>query len=125
MVWIAMHSNVELVTDDYYAKELKYQDHIEAVKNSHNLAKQVTVTWHERTAIVEFPRITSAKNYSGEIFFYRPSNKSADFQLPIRIDSSYIQEISLNQNQRGMWKVKIFWQGGNEKFYHEQSLLFQ
>lgn len=125
MLWVALHSNIDLVTDNYYEKELQYQTHIDVVKNSREINKEMSVTASGKEIFLEFPHLAPASEYSGNIFFFRPSNKSQDFNVPVVIDSSFSQKISMKNYYTGMWRVKISWAVQGKKYYYEQPIIVQ
>jgi len=125
VVYIAMSSSVDLVSDDYYAKELKYQDHIDALKESDSLRTKIVFSFSPVSVDVHFPKIAASQAISGAIVFFRPSNKKNDFSTKIVIDSSYTQHISTEHIPKGMWKVQISWNAAGRAYYHEQPVIIQ
>ncbi len=125
VVYIALSSKVDLVMDDYYEKELKYQQHIDVEKNTKTLGKKVEVSFTASSMNIKFPQISTANNVSGSIMFFRPSDKSKDFTKTIKLDSLFTQSISTEGVPRGMWRVKISWNAANQKYYFEQPIIIQ
>ncbi|MDD8018943.1 MAG: FixH family protein [Bacteroidota bacterium] len=125
MVYISMNTNVDLVTDNYYEKELKYQQHIDMVKSTNSLSDQIALNFTPTTLVVSFPKIAERTKYSGTMNFFRPSDKSKDFSKDIRIDSSYSQTIGTDRMAKGMWRIKISWNVGNNQYYNEQPVIIQ
>lgn len=125
MVYISMTTRVELVTDDYYEKELKYQNQIELMKRSNALEQPVGMEFVSSTVVLRFPNIDKKDNYSGTIYFFRPSDKSGDFKSDIKIDTSYSQAFETSMFSRGLWRAKIFWNAGSQQFYSELPIIIQ
>ncbi|MEW5798319.1 MAG: FixH family protein [Bacteroidota bacterium] len=125
MVYISMNSRVDLVTDDYYEKELKYQDHIDVLKNTNAIESKVSFTLNRSSISISYPNIDAPSNYSGVVMFFRPSDKTLDFSRPVSIDSTYSQTIATDTLLRGMWRVKISWDVGEKQYYTEQPVIIQ
>jgi hypothetical protein len=125
MVYISMSTDVDLVTEDYYEKELKYQDHIDLVKGTNALDGQVAMEFSDTMLRISFPAIGARETYSGAIQFFRPSDKKSDFILPVSVDSSYSQSIPVSLFAKGLWRVKIAWNVGKQNYYSEQPVLVQ
>ena len=68
-----------LVTEEYYEKELKYQDDIDKLKNGKALKENVSYTRTEDGLLVRFPQAFDVKDINGKVFLYRPSNEHLDF----------------------------------------------
>ena len=119
MVYISMSTNEDLVTDNYYEKELKYQDHIELVKSSNALEQRVDMEFTGMSVIFHFPNIGNKVHYSGSIYFFRPSDKRGDFVRDIEIDSTNSQSFPAESFAKGFWRAKITWAAGNQNYYSE------
>lgn len=125
MVYISMNTKVELVTDDYYEKELKYQQHIDIIKTTNALEGKVQFEFTAQQLSVTFPHVENPEQYSGTIYFFRPSDKTKDFSTAIQLDSVYSQEISTEKLLPGLWRVKISWKVGSQDYYYEQPVIIQ
>lgn len=125
MVSISMNQSVDLVTENYYEKELQYQDHIDVVKNTNALEGKVTFTFASSAVKVTFPGIDAPSKYSGVITFFRPSDKTKDFTQKVNIDSTYSQTIATDKLLKGMWRMKLSWKVGRQHYYTEQPIIIQ
>ncbi|MEO1013328.1 MAG: FixH family protein, partial [Bacteroidota bacterium] len=75
-------ANHDLVTDEYYQKELAYQKEIDAETNAKNLEEPITLTKTQKGLLIQFPKNLKEENIKGTVSLYRPSNKHLDFDLP-------------------------------------------
>jgi len=110
--------NHDLVTEDYYKKELGYQDDINKQNNAQALDQDITYEKTSEGLVFKFPENFDTKKITGKVFLYRPSNKQLDFETPISISESYL----LVPDKRlldGRWNITIDWQ------YNETSYLFK
>ncbi len=125
MVYISVSSTVDLVTDDYYEKELKYQQHIELVKSTSALEKNIDVDITASNVRLRFPNIGTFGSYSGTVFFFRPSDKRGDFQKTVNLDSTYSQIFPTEKMKQGLWRAKIFWAVDKKEYYSELPIIIQ
>ncbi|MGK9368183.1 FixH family protein [Melioribacter sp. Ez-97] len=123
MVYIFINQDVSLVTENYYAEEIKYQNQIEKKKNSESLDKNISVIMNEGYVDIVFPEITQPEKIKGEIEFYRPSDQERDFIADIQLDSTYTFRVPFNKLKRGYWKIKIDWSDGIKEYYYEKNLM--
>ncbi len=108
MVVISMRQKVDLVSKDYYAKELAYQSDINKMANANKLQSKLKCTVVNNTIEVVFPEEHSDKAIQATAFIYKPSDNAADRQVEISTnDGRYV--ISTQDFLKGMYKVKIDW----------------
>ncbi|MCK6603891.1 MAG: FixH family protein [Ignavibacteriaceae bacterium] len=126
VVIFAFSEDVHLVTDDYYAKELKYQDVIDMKNNSAQLRTPLTITINgSREVTVKYPVQMDSVEISGSVHFYRPDHPSFDFTVPVKRDSNNEQLISSDKIIPGYWKVAVEWTDGKLKYFNEEKLMVQ
>lgn len=125
MVYISMTTKVDLVSDDYYEKELQYQNHIELVKSTNALEQKVALEFINDSFVIRFPNVGKNNEYSGTIFFFRPSDKRGDFTRDVNVDSVFTQTFQTNIFSQGLWRAKIYWNVGSLQFYSELQIIIQ
>jgi hypothetical protein len=125
MVFISLRTNVDLVTEDYYEKELRYEEHIRLVKSTNALERPVAMDVTKEFVSFTFPKVDSPEKYSGTIFFFRPSNKRGDFLRTVNVDSSYVQQFNVADFTPGLWRAKMSWNVGSQQFYSEMPIIIQ
>jgi hypothetical protein len=119
MVIFAMTKNTDLVSDNYYEKEIKYQEQIDKEKRTKELPEQVKIEYLGSYVSVKFPQTYNSKDIKGSILFYRPSEASRDFRLNIEPDENGEQKIMTNKFSKGIWKVQISWKMNGTDYYNE------
>ena len=70
---IFMRQDVELVSNNYYDKEIQYQDKINILKHTRDLHADVQIEYSGNFITFHFPDIHNSKIKSGDILFFRPS----------------------------------------------------
>ncbi|KAA3661832.1 MAG: hypothetical protein DWQ10_03770 [Calditrichaeota bacterium] len=119
--------SVELVEGDYYQKEVAYSKQIERIKSSKSLPKQPSFTQQAEPEflILDFPASFDRTTLNGKVMFYRPSDSSLDWTMPLALDANYQQRFPRAKFADGYWKIKLNWSGGKQEYYHEQSLMIE
>ena len=122
MVYVSMCQKVELVSDDYYKKELAFQSQINSTKNADSLSQRIL---HQNTPAgiaLQFPPEFISKNVSGTITMFRPSDATKDIDTPVKLNDKAQQIISYTGLISGMYRMKINWQEGSKSYYSEDTL---
>lgn len=104
-----MRSSSQLVEEDYYEKDLTYQQSIEAQRNAlaeDTLVVFVTDSLPEKVVV----RFTTAKKVTGKVLFFKPEDKRKDISFPLVLDEKGRQVISTRDFSRGRWRVVIQWE---------------
>jgi hypothetical protein len=123
MVLIFMNQDVHLVTDNYYAKELEYQNQIDKINRTNQLDEQLQIMNQPSLIKFIFPQQFKTEKIQGKIQFYRPSDQSKDFVIDIMTDTSNSQIVGTEKFSKGVWRVKIDWSVKENTYYNEKILL--
>jgi hypothetical protein len=125
MTIIFMTQDVSLVSDNYYEKSLVYQDEIDKQSRTQSLDDQIKINFDGEVITVLFPPDYLEKSISGEIYFYRPSDSSLDFKLPLMVSEKGSQIISVERLEKGFWRVKLNWTMNGNMYYNERTITIQ
>lgn len=120
---ISTLNKVDLVEDNYYDKEIAYQQHIDKVRRTKALASPMIWKREKETLILQFPKEINA--VKGSVKLYRPSNSGRDMVIPIRMDMERMQSIPLNKMERGLWRMQINWQTDSVSYYNEDIMFIE
>ena len=121
-VFFAMNQRVDLVTDNYYEKELKYQDQIDKLQRTKSLNKKTDIRVLDKSVLIKFALPPDKNIQKDYILLYRPSDPSKDVKLPVSADSLGVQVIPAEKLQKGFWKVKLSWTSSGAEYYEESIL---
>ncbi|WP_430809937.1 MULTISPECIES: FixH family protein [unclassified Carboxylicivirga] len=122
LMFITTRQRIDMVTDDYYPKELKYEDQISKIKNYKALAKKVTVE-QKGGVLITFPdNIADADDIKGSVHLYRPSDKSLDIEMPVKLNEAYRMLLPLEAFKKGKYEVIIEWQANGQPYLTRQVL---
>ncbi len=119
MIAIAVNSNYDLVSNNYYEKGIKYQDKIDKIDRTNALPEKVGIEFLGNAVSVSMPRMFAADKIKGELVFYRPSNAGKDFKVPLQLDSENKMMISTDKLEKGFWKVQLEWNIETAQYYSE------
>ncbi|MEP5340461.1 MAG: FixH family protein [Algibacter sp.] len=111
----------DLVSEDYYADELKYQGDINKLKSANTLTENVTYKKIKEGLIIEFPENIDSKKITGKVFLYRPSNKQLDFETTISLSNSNLL-IPDKRLVDGRWNIKVDWQYNGNSYLFKESI---
>mgnify|MGYP003129563680 CR=1 FL=1 len=120
LVVMSFQQNIDLVTEDYYAEELKYQHQIEKERNTQLLDEQVTVKSEEGGIQLNFPKLSTP--IGGQAQLFRPSDARFDLLTELEPDSENRQFISTGTLPAGFYKMKISWNAGGKDYYTEEGV---
>ena len=122
MVFKSSTQKVDLVTIDYYAKELKYQERIDAVKRTQALSAPVTHEIIDQQIVFHFPKEFAAKKMSGSVLFYCPSDENKDLEKKFFAATGNFS-MPLSAVQKGAYELQVSWQAEGVAYYFEKKIL--
>ena len=111
----------DLVTEEYYAKEMKYQTEIDAEINANLLDGNITGQGTPEGWLLTFPPSIDASTVKGTIYLYRPSNELLDFEVPLAITDGK-QLIPDHKLIAGRWNVTITWSNDSQEYMYKKSI---
>lgn len=117
MVYLCTRQHYDLVTPDYYAQELKYQEVIDGQNNLRASGKKVEIYATENLVTVQLPMTISESK--AEIKFYRPDNAGLDFTIAIQEGNTIV--VPTNKFRTGLYKIKSIWMHEGKRYYDEQT----
>lgn len=123
VVAFAFTQDVNLVTDDYYAQEIKYQDQIDRIQRTKDLPEQLSINLENEYIKLKFPAMFEPETIIGEIHIYRPSDSKVDIKIPVEVNSAGELYYPKQGIAAGLWKVKVNWGPAGNEYYNEQILM--
>jgi len=112
----------ELVSENYYEDELKFQDEIDKVNNAAKLDTKLIYRTSKEGLLITFPSDFDYDKVTGIIKMNRPSKKILDFTVPIKLDENFQILIPAEKAIQGKWKLVIDWNVGDEKFMYKANI---
>lgn len=114
-----------LVSDQYYADEIAYQDHIDRLERTLALPEPVNMDYAPGKGIIlVIPGMFPAGEVSGTILLFRPSDRGLDRRYDLRLDHEGVFVIPDTDIPRGgLWKLKVTWKAGGIEYYSEKEFI--
>lgn len=110
--------DIHLVAENYYEKEIKYQDQIDREVSASALDREVLVyDGQEKAMILDLP--VGAK---GSLQLFRPSDARLDKNVPVEIITEGKTKVSLQDLKAGYWRVQLTWTENGVDFYEEKKI---
>jgi hypothetical protein len=112
----------DLVSENYYADELKYQDDIDKLHNTTRLTENIYYK-KVKGLKVYFPSTLEPEKITGKMFLYRPSNKQLDFETTISLSQPYLL-IPDKRLVGGRWNIKIDWTYKGTSYLYKEAIFY-
>lgn len=123
MVFSTLDHRWELVTEDYYEKDLAFDQKAEKMRNGNVFSRNLSITPIGMQEL-EIRYKGFPANVEGAIHFFRPSNAALDFQVPIQFAADFKQVVKSAKLKSGKWNVQFEWKDASGKeFFTEKTLV--
>jgi nitrogen fixation protein FixH len=115
--------NHDLVVEEYYKKELAFQEEIDAEKNALSLSERIKGKKVDKGWLLTFPKEIEGSQIEGSVFLYRPSNKQLDFDFSIELSglNLLIPDESLLD---GRWNITVEWEYKGKPYLYKESITY-
>jgi hypothetical protein len=110
--------DIHLVTENYYEKEINYQQHIEREKLASTLNRDVLLFDAQGKAMI----LDLPQGAKGSLQLFRPSDARLDRELQLEITSEGQTKVSLEDLKAGYWRVQLTWTENGMDFYEEKKI---
>ena len=115
--------NIDLVVEDYYPRELKYQDEIEAFRNAAVMEQKVNIIQNDTAIIIRFPDNLDADSIRGIIALYRASDKNQDRTYPFSPDGNNYFQVLKDDLKEGKYGLTLDWKYLGRNFKIKEDII--
>jgi hypothetical protein len=122
MVYKATRENFELVTPDYYSKELAFQDQIDKSVNARDNKEEIELIIESDGIALQYPNFSKYKAVSGVVSFFRPSGGSMDRDFELLLNDKGMMYLPISHFTTGRYLFKADWVSDGEAFYIERQI---
>ncbi len=124
LVYKCTEHPVDLVSADYYDKEIKFQQQYDKEQNASLLLNplQLSVNSDSQTVVINFPTAENSSVLKGSIYFMRPDNSTSDKTIAIAANSNHEQIVDYSTWKKGLYRIEVSWNDG-VKEYFKQSFI--
>lgn len=112
-IYARMPETFDLVTEDYYEEEIKFQDEIDAYKAADALKDSVTIKVDEMGVTIKFPKEFNNANTKGTLQIYHPSKKMLDIKKDLQLNEDNAMIVPSKVLSPAIYTFKIKWRRDN------------
>ena len=113
----------ELVVEEYYKQELKFENQMQKEQNASNMSEKIEIKTSEEGIKITFPTDLDVTLVKGKVSLYRPSNKKLDFEVPISLSGTHLL-IPKSTLVGGRWDISIDWTYDGKEFLNKKTIYF-
>ncbi|PVW15821.1 FixH family protein [Marixanthomonas spongiae] len=113
----------DLVVEEYYKKELAFQQEIDAEENMKLFSEKIKGKRTPEGWLLSFPNELKPEQVSGTVFLYRPSNKQLDFQLPLKLSGLNLL-IPNKHLVGGRWNITVHLDYEGKKYMYKEEIVY-
>lgn len=121
-IFISYQHEISLVDEDYYTKEISYQEHIDKEANTNKLSVKPIFSINDNELKLQFPAYFKNSKLEGSIHFYRPSDKYLDHHFKLDLDDSLSQTMIISDLKKGGYELKLDWVSDSTAYFLKQEI---
>lgn len=121
----AYHNQETLVAEDYYARELRYQEQIDKLHNVAALGEDVRFEVRPGRLELTFPTALNGTAITGELFLMRPNDARGDLRVPLRVDAQGRFTVDTEPLLKGAYSVHLEWEADGVAYLTEDRVHVQ
>lgn len=120
----AVRQRDDLVSADYYEREVRYQSELDALNRSQPYAATAVVTFEPaaETIVVTLPA-AQIRSATGRIQLYRPADARLDREFPLALNAEGVQRLDARPLRDGLWRVRVKWRVDDLDYSVEQPVI--
>jgi len=123
-IWASI-GDVELVYDNYYAKDVVFEQQIQRVERTGALPVKPSLTYNQESQVLTLRFPSELKHLSpvGELLMFRPADLHQDRLFDLALEGDTLQTFTLPDMVSGLWRIKLSWASAGLEYYLEQMLV--
>ncbi len=120
LLFTANDSGHAMVTEDYYEKELTFQNEIDAESNANALPNRPEIKMQANGFVIAFPEEIVAPE--GTVYLMRNNNEKQDVRLPIKLNQKNEMLVSSAKLVDGEYDLFLKWKVENKEYLVKKSI---
>jgi hypothetical protein len=124
MVFLSAKENRDLVSENYYAEEIAYQQVIDQSSKTAALSSPVELIASASQLIIQLPKEFYGLQTDGEWTLYYAADKVRDLTGNIHTQNAK-HAIALPTDATGQYLFKMHWKVDNKEYYYEKNIFLQ
>lgn len=113
----------ELVTEEYYKKELDFQNQLNKSQNTKDNGYEVKIQKTAEGIQLVFPDSLKKEFIKGKVSLYRPSDQRLDFEYQISNSETDLL-IPKKSLVGGRWDISVDWQYEGQNYLTQETIYF-
>lgn len=122
MVYKSSQQKFDLVENDYYAAELKYQDVIDAAARAKALGGDLIVKQAADSIKIELPTVFNGVNVKGKAHLYYAADQQQDVSFDFETINAFAV-VKMNNRKKGNYTLKLDLMKSGVAYYYEQKIV--
>lgn len=110
-----------LVDENYYARDINYQQEFDRRLNSHSLAQPLQAVATSEGYELRFP-MEGENKVAGTVHLYRPSTKKDDRRVALAVGADGVMQLPLKGMNPGRYEAIVEWRAGGVAYYDELDI---
>lgn len=125
LIVISTSNRSELVSDDYYERELRFQQDLDRQARTRTEAPDANLRYDaaQECLVLTLPAEHAAKQPAGRIQLYRPAAARDDHAVKLILDAGGRQMIPTATLARGRWQVRVVWTVDEREFGLDENVV--
>lgn len=124
LVFKAGADEQQMVTNNYYEKEMKYQHKIDAMNNVKQLSDTIAYAQDGNNILIKFPEELKNSSIEAFVHLYCAFNEKYDQQLKAATNNGSVR-LAFNELNPGPYTVKMEWIVDGKTYYTENKILIK
>jgi hypothetical protein len=112
-----MMNRVDLESEDYYKREINYEQEIKAQENANNLEAKIEISSNKEFVVVKVPE---GEFQEIELHLTRPNDKKMDKRFKIQGTKSFL--IDKKELEKGVYTVELSYMVNNKPCLQKESV---
>lgn len=121
LVTVCVRQDINLVSDDYYKKELRHQEKISYIENANQLQIRPEISIEGSVVKVSFSDFDKIEK--GELMILRPSDNKLDRRFRLQSSPAPVQQFPLSEWSKGLYRASMQWTMEGKEFYIEKVIV--
>jgi len=118
----AASNQEELVAENYYEQEVKYQEQIDKLNKTSALSGAVRMEVKGSVLVIEMPIDVRGKAITGELYLQRPSDSRADERIAVMVDTTGTMRVELGERLKGAYNVQLEWSADGNAYLSKDRI---
>jgi nitrogen fixation protein FixH len=112
----AYHAQEDLVAENYYEQEIRYQQQIDKLDNVSKLGGKPGLDVIGDELVISFPTAVHGSRITGELYLQRPSDARFDDRIPFTVENGEELRVPVGERMKGLYTANMEWSAGDQNF---------